>query len=74
VYLNFQIDVLRASTLKFPKCCPQQCGRDSARARQRMDHQIFDEATGPALGDANDVLPPIDREETKVGRKLAIIA
>jgi len=39
-----------------------------------MDNQIFDEGTGPALGDSDNVLPLIDREETKVGGKLVVIS
>ena len=39
-----------------------------------MDNQVFDEGTGPALGDSNNVLPLIDREETKVGSKLVVIS
>jgi hypothetical protein len=39
-----------------------------------MDNQVFDEGTGPALGDSDNVLPLIDREETKVGGKLVVIS
>ena len=39
-----------------------------------MDNQVFDEGTGPALGDSDNVLPLIDREETKVGVKLVVIS
>lgn len=39
-----------------------------------MDHQVFDEGTGPALGDSDNVLPLIDREETKVGGKFVVIS
>ena len=39
-----------------------------------MDNQIFDEGTGPALGDSDNVLPLIDREKTKVGGKLVVIS
>jgi hypothetical protein len=38
-----------------------------------MDNQVFDEATGPALGDSDNVLPLIDREEAKFGSKLIVI-
>ena len=38
-----------------------------------MDNQVFDEGTGPALGDSDNVLPLIDREETKLGGKLVVI-
>ena len=74
VHLNFQIDVLHAPTPKFPKYSPQQGRRDSAPTRQWMDNQVFDEGTGPALGDSDNVLPLIDREETKVGVKLVVIS
>jgi hypothetical protein len=74
VQLNFQIDVLRAPTPKFPKYAPQQCRRDATPTRQRMNNQVFDEGTGPALGDTDNVLPLIDREETKITRKLVVIA
>jgi len=39
-----------------------------------MDNQVFDEGTGPALGHSDNVLPLIDREETKVGGKFVVIA
>jgi hypothetical protein len=39
-----------------------------------MDNQVFDEGTGPALGNSDDVLPLIDGEETKVEGKLIVIA
>ena len=39
-----------------------------------MDNQVFDEGTGPALGDSDNVLPLIDREETKVESKLVVIS
>jgi hypothetical protein len=39
-----------------------------------MDNQVFDEGTGPALGDSDNVLPLIEREETKVGGKLVVIS
>jgi hypothetical protein len=39
-----------------------------------MDNQVFDEGTGPALGDSDNVLLLIDREETKVGGKLVVIS
>ena len=39
-----------------------------------MDNQVFDEGAGPALGDTDNVLPLIDREETKVGGKLVVIS
>jgi hypothetical protein len=39
-----------------------------------MNNQVFDEGTGPALGDSHNVLPLIDREETKVGGKLVVIS
>src|SRR5262249_2473723 len=74
VHLNFQIDMLRAPTPKFPKHCPQQCRRDSAPTRSWMDNQVFNKGTGPALSDSDKVLPLIDREETKVGVKLVVIS
>ena len=39
-----------------------------------MDNQVFDEGTGPALGDSDNVLLLIDSEETKVGGKLVVIS
>jgi len=39
-----------------------------------MDNQVFDEGTGPALGDPDNVLPLIEREETKLGGKLVVIS
>jgi hypothetical protein len=39
-----------------------------------MDNQVFDEGTGPALSYSDNVLPLIDREETKVGGKLVVIS
>ena len=39
-----------------------------------MDSQVFDEGTGPALGDSDNFLPLIEREETKVGGKLVVIS
>jgi hypothetical protein len=39
-----------------------------------MDNQVFDEGTGPALGDTDNVPPLIDREKTKVGGKLVVIS
>jgi hypothetical protein len=39
-----------------------------------MDNQIFDEGTGPALGDSDNVLALIEREETKVRGKLVVIS
>jgi hypothetical protein len=39
-----------------------------------MDNQVFDEGGGPALSDSNNLLPLIDREKTKVGGKLGVIA
>jgi len=39
-----------------------------------MDNQVLDEGTGPALGDSDNVLPLIDREEAKVERKLVVIS
>jgi hypothetical protein len=39
-----------------------------------MDHQVFDEGTGPALGDSDNVLSVINRKEAEVGGKLVIIS
>ena len=39
-----------------------------------MDNQVFNEGAGPALDDSDNVLAIIDREETKVGGKLAVIS
>jgi hypothetical protein len=39
-----------------------------------MDNQVFDEGAGPALGDSDNVVPLIDRKETKVGGKLIVIS
>ena len=38
-----------------------------------MNNQVFDEGTGPALGDSHNVLLLIDSEETMVGGKLVVI-
>ena len=39
-----------------------------------MDNQVFNEGTGPALGDSDNVQPLIDCDETKVGGKLVVIS
>ena len=39
-----------------------------------MDNQILDESTGPALGDADNVLSLIDSKETKLCGKLVVIS
>jgi hypothetical protein len=38
-----------------------------------MDNQVFDEGTGPTLGDPDNVPLLIGREETKIGVKLVVI-
>ena len=39
-----------------------------------MDNQVLDEGTCPALGDTDNALPFIDREETKVNGKFFVIS
>jgi hypothetical protein len=39
-----------------------------------VDNQVLDEGTGPALDDSDNVLPLIDREETKVEGKLVVMS
>jgi len=58
---------------EIPKILSQQCRRDSAPTRYGMDNQVFDEGTGPALGDSDNVCRSLTARN-KVGGKLVIIS
>ncbi len=54
--MNFQVYVLRTAMLKFTEHLPQEGRGDPLPTRERMHDQVFDEGTGPALRDSDDVL------------------
>jgi len=70
--VNFQTYVLRTAMLKFTEHLPQQGRRDPLPTRERMHDQVFDEGTGPALRDSDDVLSLILCEKKKVGSELLV--